>query len=70
MFGDNMSYKDTSELEFGIANRSFPSFRKAAEENVLARFYGGIHFMPSNKVAHEGGIRVGNYIIDRLKMQK
>ncbi|MEJ7587779.1 MAG: vanadium-dependent haloperoxidase [Ferruginibacter sp.] len=44
LYGDNFSYTDTSELEFGIPNRSFTSFRQAAEENNLARFYGGIHF--------------------------
>lgn len=28
MYGDNFAYTDTSELEFGIANRSFTSFRQ------------------------------------------
>jgi len=70
MFGDNFNYTDTSELEFGIANRSFTSFRAAAEENNLARFYGGIHFHPSCLVSTDCGKQVGNFIIDRLKLQK
>ncbi len=70
VFGDNFNFTDSSELEFGIANRSFKSFRLAADENMLARFYGGIHFLPSNKVGHECGIKVGNYIVDKLKLEK
>ena len=45
IYGDNFNYTDTSELEFGIANRNFTSFRQAALENNWARFYGGIHYM-------------------------
>jgi len=46
VFGDNFEYTDTTELEFGIPNRSFSSFRQAADENNWARFYGRIHFYP------------------------
>ncbi|MGC4102191.1 vanadium-dependent haloperoxidase [Ferruginibacter sp.] len=70
MFGDNFNYTDTSELEFGIANRSFRSFRAAAEENNLARFYGGIHFHPSCLVSTEYGRKVGDFITGKLKLEK
>lgn len=70
MFGDNFNYTDSSELEFGIANRSFKSFRAAAEENNLARFYGGIHFHPSCLVSSDYGQRVGDYIVGKLKLEK
>jgi hypothetical protein len=43
-FGDNFAYTDSSELEFGIANRSFKSFRDAALEASWSRLYGGIHY--------------------------
>jgi hypothetical protein len=69
-FGDNFAYTDTSELEFGIANRSFTSFRQAAEENNWARFYGGIHFHPSCLVSTESGRKVGTFIIGKLKLEK
>jgi hypothetical protein len=69
MFGDNFQYTDTSELEFGIPNRSFTSFRQAAEENNLARFYGGIHFHPSCLVSTEFGKKVGDFIVGKLKME-
>jgi PAP2 superfamily len=70
MFGDNFAYTDTSELEFGIPNRSFTSFRQASDENNLARFYGGIHFHPSCLVSTEYGKKVGDLIVGKLKLEK
>jgi hypothetical protein len=70
MFGDNFNYTDTSELEFGIPNRSFSSFRQAAEENNMARFYGGIHFHPSCLVSTEYGKKVGDLVVGKLKLEK
>lgn len=70
VFGDNFAYTDTSELEFGIKNRSFTSFRQAAEENNWARFYGGIHFHNSCLVSTEYGKKVGTLVNERLKMKK
>jgi len=70
VYGDNFAYTDSTELEFGIANRSFTSFRAAAEENNWARFYGGLHFHNSCIVSTEQGRKVGNWIVDHLKMKK
>jgi hypothetical protein len=70
VFGENFAYTDTSELEFGIASRSYKSFRDAALENNWARFYGGIHFHNSCIISTEYGKRVGDFVVDRLKMRK
>jgi hypothetical protein len=70
VFGDNFSYTDTSELEFGIKNRSFTSFRQAAIENNWARFYGGIHYHNSCIISTEYGKKVGELVNQRLKMKK
>jgi hypothetical protein len=70
MFGDNLAFKDTSELEFGIKSRSFPSFRAAATENNWARFYGGLHFHNSCIVANAAGKKVGDLVAERLHMKK
>jgi len=70
VFGDNFAYTDSSELEFGIKNRSFSSFRQAAEENNWARFYGGIHFHNSCIISTEYGRKVGDFVVNRLKMKK
>lgn len=69
VFGDNFSYTDSSELEFGIKNRSFSSFRAAADENNWARFYGGIHFHNSCIISTEAGKKVGALVVSRLKMK-
>lgn len=70
VFGDHFAYADTSELEFGIKNRSFKSFRDAALENNWARFYGGIHFHNSCIISTEYGRKVGDLVVTRLKMKK
>ncbi|HKR05512.1 MAG TPA: vanadium-dependent haloperoxidase [Bacteroidia bacterium] len=70
VLGDNVSYTDTTELEFGIPNRTFSSFRQAAVENNWARFYGGIHFHYSCETANEYGKKVGALVVKKLKMEK
>ncbi|MHA4808260.1 vanadium-dependent haloperoxidase [Flavitalea flava] len=70
VFGDNFAYTDTTELEFGIKNRSFKSFREAAQENNWARFYGGIHFHHSCLISTEYGRKVGELVVEKLKMKK
>ena len=70
VYGDNFAYTDTSELEFGIKSRSYKSFRDAAEENNWGRFYGGIHFHHSCIVSTEFGKKVGDLVVDKLKMKK
>ena len=69
VFGENFSYTDSTELEFGIANRSYKSFKDAALENNMARFYGGIHFHHSCIVSNECGRMVGDLVVERLKMK-
>jgi len=70
VFGDNFAYTDTTELEFGIASRSFKSFRAAAIENNWARFYGGIHFHYSCLTSNVCGKEVGDLVVTRLRMKK
>lgn len=70
IYGDNFAYTDTSELEFGIKSRSFNSFRNAAEENNWARFYGGIHFHNSCIISTEYGKKVGEFVLQKIKMKK
>lgn len=70
IYGDNFHYKDTTELEFGIDSRSFPSFRAAAIENNWARFYGGIHYHSSCIVATQYGRKVGDFVANKLRMKK
>ena len=70
VYGDNFHYKDTTELEFGIDSRSFPSFRAAAIENNWARFYGGIHYHSSCITATKYGRQLGDFVSNTLRMKK
>jgi hypothetical protein len=66
LFGENLAFTDSTELEFGIPVRSFKSFMHAAEEAAISRFYGGIHYMPSITNGVEEGKEIGQYVVRRL----
>ncbi len=70
VFGDHFKYTDTTELEFGIDRRTYNSFRDAANENIMARFYGGIHYYYCCVRSNKMGRSVGDLVADRLKMKR
>ncbi|HUQ64658.1 MAG TPA: vanadium-dependent haloperoxidase [Flavitalea sp.] len=70
IFGDNFNYTDTSEIEFGIPERSFTSFRQAALEASWSRMYGGIHYRFDLENGNKQGIEVGKIVVDRLRMRR
>ena len=69
-FGDNLSFTDTSLLEFGIKNREIKSFRAAADEAAMSRLYGGIHYRFDNDNGAVAGKKLGEFIVSRLKLKK
>jgi hypothetical protein len=69
-FGDKLTFTDTSLLEFGIANREIKSFRDAAQEASISRLYGGIHFRFDLDAGNESGKKIGENIVEHLKMGK
>jgi hypothetical protein len=69
-FGDKLTFKDTSSLEFGIKARTIESFRKASAEAGMSRIYGGIHFMYDNVEGNKLGTKIGTLTITKLKMKK
>jgi hypothetical protein len=69
-FGENLSFTDTSLLEFGIKNREIKSFRAAAQEAALSRLYGGIHYRFDNENGAAAGKKLGEFIVTRLKLKK
>ena len=70
IFGDDIPYTDSSELEFGIPNRTFTSVRMAAKEAGISRVYGGIHYSYSCTVGAEEGKLLGTLVNQRLQMKK
>ena len=69
-FGDQLSFTDTSLLEFGIANREIKSFRQAAQEASISRLYGGIHYRFDLDSGNAAGSRLGRYVVDKLISKK
>jgi hypothetical protein len=67
-FGDHFAYTDTSELEFGIPNRSFKSFRDASLEASWSRLYGGIHYRSDLEKGNLLGKQIGEYIVGKLRL--
>ena len=67
MFGTEYSYIDSTESEFGLPPRSFHSFREAAMEAAISRFYGGIQYMPSILNGISEGEEIGNYFVRKLR---
>ena len=69
-FGDKISFMDTSSLEFGIESRRITSFRDAAKEAAMSRLYGGIHYRFDNDEGNTCGRKLGEFVVQRLKLKK
>jgi hypothetical protein len=62
-FGNTFNYKDSVEQDFGLPPRSFSSFKEAAREAAISRYYGGIHFMDANVNGLQQGGKIGKYVL-------
>jgi hypothetical protein len=69
LYGDNFAFRDTSELEYGLPERSFTSFRNAGNEASLSRLYGGIHYRQAIEEGVKQGKKVGNLVLERVKLR-
>jgi hypothetical protein len=70
VFGDNFSFTDDTELQFGLPSRSFKSFIDASKEAAMSRFYGGIHYRAAIENGMAEGKNVGDFVVSKLKMTK
>ena len=70
IFGENTAFTDSTEVQFGIAPRSFPSFKEAANQAAFSRMYAGIHYRPACEVGLTQGAAIGQHVLARLKIRK
>lgn len=70
LFGDNFSFTDSTEVEFGIDPRTFSSFMQASEEVGVSRLYGGIHYPMGNEQGLKCGKKIGEFVLAELKTRK
>lgn len=66
MFGDDFSFKDDTEVEYGLPARSFSSFIAASQEAAVSRLYGGIHYRPAIDNGVVQGGKLGDYVVDNV----
>lgn len=69
IFGSAVTFTDHTEEEYGMAARTYQSFRQAAEESAMSRLYGGIHYRHGNASGTELGWKIGMYIGQKLLPQ-
>lgn len=63
LFGDNFSFTDDTEEEFGLPPRKFSSFIGASREAAISRLYGGIHFRDAIENGVKEGEQIGKFVI-------
>jgi hypothetical protein len=69
VFGENFSFKDDTELPYGLPVRTFSSFKKAADEAAISRMYGGIHYRAAVEVGVKQGRDLGSFLVNKLSME-
>jgi len=70
LYGENFSFSDSTELEFGLPIRDFKSFKHASEEAAISRLYGGIHYKMAIDEGVIQGEEVGKYITNKIQTLK
>jgi hypothetical protein len=70
LFGDDFSFVDSTEVEYGLPSRSFKSFHEASEEAAISRLYGGIHYRPAIVNGFTEGTAIGHYVIGKIKTRR
>jgi len=68
IFGETFSFTDNTENEFGLPARKFRSFKQAADEAAISRFYGGIHYRDAIENGQKQGEKIAQYIIEKLNL--
>ncbi len=63
LFGNQFSFTDDTEVEFGLAPRKFISFSSASKEAAISRLYGGIHFRDAIENGVKEGEQIGKFLI-------
>ncbi len=59
LYGDNVAFNDTTELQYLGVKRSFKSIKEASNEAGISRLYGGIHYRSAIEKGKEQGDQVG-----------
>ena len=67
IFGDDFTFDDDTEVEYGLPVRSYTSFLHASEEAAISRLYGGIHYRPAIDEGVKQGEMVGKFVVAKVR---
>lgn len=67
LFGENVSFTDSTEAKFGHGVGQFKSFNEAAEQASISRVYGGIHFRSACDEGLVAGRKIGKLVMQKAK---
>jgi len=70
MLGDSFAFDDSTEMEFGLPSRHFSSFRAAADEAAISRYYGGIHYRAAIEGGLSTGARIGQWVAQKIILKQ
>ncbi len=70
VFGENTAFSDSTEVEFGMAPRSFKSFYEASDEAAMSRLLGGIHYPTGIESGRLAGRKLGALVLQKLSTKK
>ncbi len=70
IYGDNFSFSDSTEVEYGLPIRDYDSFSHASDEAAISRLYGGIHYRPACELGIKQGEKVGQFVVQNLQLKK
>lgn len=68
LFGDNTSFEDDTEVEFGLPVKHFSSFTEACNEAAISRLYGGIHYRAAIENGQTQGRKIGQWISRKIRL--
>ena len=69
IFGDNFSFKDDTEVPYGLPVRKFNSFLEASREAADSRLLGGIHYRAAIEVGLKQGKDLGKFHVENLQLK-
>lgn len=66
LFGSPFEFEDDTEVAYNLPIRTYKSFAEAANEAVISRLYGGIHYRKSIVQGSIQGSKVGHFVVNEL----
>ncbi|MCF2500077.1 vanadium-dependent haloperoxidase [Dyadobacter chenhuakuii] len=69
LLGEDFSFNDHTETDYGLPVRTFRSFNDAAAEAGISRLYGGIHYRSSITNGQHQGELVGRHLLSKIKVK-